>query len=631
MISDYSKKKKIWVWVFVFTLSIVYFVRQQRDGGLVKKYSYPKTSSDNDFHNELQKLSSEPIKNNTTLRENVLPPISSPLPAPVGNDTLKDNIFPPASLSPQPISNTTTLKEESTLPPASSPDPISNNTTTLKEEITLPPASSPDPISNNTTTLKEESTLPPASPPDPISNNTTTLKEESTLPPASSPDPISNNNTTFKEENALPGDIPRNEKSTIATDITRIWHNSQSGSVCVHLKEDARCPHPALVGRLSGPALAILDWKEMQTTTDTPPGTVLCGDYSNKWLDAGEYFLEIIVLLCEDYGVGAFGRISDAAWFNTTVSCVEDAMHNRITSDTGSTITISSPTTPSGNYRLGRWIRKEGIPLRPLFTRSQPRVCFGPDKVPEYKQLCNSFANRDVYVASKGREIRGLPEYEFQWGMNISESGLIERFRERLNDNSTHFPKICGIGDSHSRYMTGRSLRALNLEGMMLYVGTTWPDPDKIQKRLKGKKCEKLFVQVGQWPASHYSPGGPFSFGKYHEKLKLHVQNVLKTIENNPIGTVYLPTLDQCPLMGRITACTDWRSPATMDGYSLCNQMIEQELNTSRVKYVDTNFIIYTHWDGHGDWQHLQETVRSRKTIFMAAIMLGELDGLDLD
>ena len=70
--------------------------------------------------------------------------------------------------------------------------------------------------------------------------------------------------------------ITINSNSTIASDVMEIWHDRQISAVCVHLKNGARCSNPGFRGRLSGPALAILEWKEklLKTTSD---GTTYCG------------------------------------------------------------------------------------------------------------------------------------------------------------------------------------------------------------------------------------------------------------------------------------------------------------------------------------------------------------------
>mmetsp|Transcript_17412 Transcript_17412/g.42676 ORF Transcript_17412/g.42676 Transcript_17412/m.42676 type:complete len:565 (+) Transcript_17412:74-1768(+) len=559
--------KILWILGFIFAISVTSLLRQQRGGGL-SKYS---TSRD--------ALPTEALKTSesmNTSKENTLPTIPR-----TETSTNVTDILPKERIeTSEPINMTAKENALSTIP--------TNETSTIVTDI---------------------------------------LPKEA----LETSEPI---NITVKE-NTVPT-IPRNENSTIATDIIRIWHDPDSRSVCVHLKEDARCPYPALLGRLSGPALAILDWKEMEAKAGTA-GTVVCGDYSNKWLDAGEYFVEIIVLYCEDFGVGAIQRINnETAWLGAGLAtrCVEDVMSNRITSKTENTLEISSPTEGSGNYRIGRWVRRKGLPLRPLFTRFQPWECFNSPNSSN-REMCIEAIYRDVpgrylWRDYQGKDIRGLPEYEFQWGLNLTESELLTRLRQRLNDSSTSLPKICAVGDSHSRYMTKHTLPFLNLTGMFTYIRSNWPDPNNIARRLKGENCDKLFVQVGQWPASFYA-NPPFSFGTYYDKVKLHVQNILKTLENNPNGMVYLPTLDQGPLMGRIDNCSDWRTPTMMDGYSFVNQMIEKELNTTRVKYVDINFIIYPLWDGHVDWQHLLDDARYRKTIYMTALMLGELDGLDLD
>ncbi|CAJ1962048.1 unnamed protein product [Cylindrotheca closterium] len=601
-------------------------------------------------------LEEDNVPSNDTVSNETLNPSPEPSSSELVNSTLEEDNIPSndtvskQTLSPSPELSSSLVNstlEEDNLP--------SNDTAVTKETLSPSPEASSslvnstleeDNLPSNDTAVSKE-TLHPSHE---TLGNSTGILEEDNLP---SNDTISEKpsilssldhlvNSTTNTSMFLPS-IPTNPNSTVDTDIVRIWHDPYSGSVCIHLKEDARCPHPALLGRLSGPALAILDWKELEID-GAVAGTMLCGSYSNKWLDAGEYFLEIIVLYCEDFGVGTIGRIHDnniTAWFNTTLRCnVEDPMNNRITSKTNSTILITSPTSGTGNYRIGRWVRRKGLPLRPLFTRSQPKPCFGKRLSAELQEQCSAFTGRDIpskglWRDYQGEDIRGLPEYEFQWGLNITTTGdgaeLIDRLRQRMHENST-FPKMCAVGDSHSKRMVRDTLPVANLTGMFRYIGSNWPQPGQIEAKLSGSGCEKLFVQIGQWPASIHTGGNPFKFGKYHDQVKEHVQNILKTIENNTDGMIYLPTLDHSPLNGRITRCTDWRTPPTMDGYSFVNQLIEHELkNTSKVKYIDTSFIIYTHWDGPQDWQHLAEDVRYEKTLFMAALLLGELDGLDLD
>lgn len=446
----------------------------------------------------------------------------------------------------------------------------------------------------------------------------------------------SNAAATIQKEGST--ELPIEKNSTIASDIIKIWHDMSSKAICVALNQDARCPNPALRGRLSGPSLAILEWKKRKPPTSATEGTetVLCGSYGHNWLDAGEYFVEIIIMYCNDFGVNAPQRTNNiTAWMEADpgLHCVEDVRNNRITSKDATQSIIHIPTSIEGrdSYRLGRWARRHQFPSQPLYTRYQPVKCapirvkghwqFPPLGSPLY-EYCSPFDRRDKDGTNEGENITGLYEYEFQWNMKVSEEELVEKFRQRQRDKS--IPRICAVGDSHSRKMVRKTLPRLNLTGLYVdWITSFFPDPNRIQKKIKDYNCDVFFVQVSQWPSGFHSGGHPFSIAKYHEKLKLHVQNIL---EFNPNARIYLPTGDQCPLNARVIQCEDWRAPTLVDAYSYVHQMIEQELNTSQVKYLDTNFIISTHWDGHSDWQHLMEIVRARKTIYMSAIMLGETE-----
>jgi len=507
------------------------------------------------------------------------------------------------------------------------------------QPIELPPVNSAKPTNTKITSQPSFSAIPQGLPVDPSS--TFSGQPQPIDEPINAAKPSNTKITSQPSFSAIPPGLPVDPSSTISSDVSKIVHDQDEGSICVHLKAGARCPHPALIGRLSGPALAILDWKERHNEVGT--GTVLCGDYSNKWLDAGDYFVEILVLYCEDFGVGVLERVgNETAWKEKGFAskCVEDALNNRITGKEGSKITIPASIDGKGNYRLGRWVRRAGLPVRPLYTRFQPKECANPkkafrplDPLPEW---CKPLTNRDqpdgghhLWNFKEGDEVFGLPEYEFQWRMEISEDELIERLRKRLHDKSMPLPKICAVGDSHSRHMWDRSLPQLNLQGMFEYVLHYSVTREGIASKIANKRCDQVFIQVGQWAPSWYTKGDPVSFANYYSLLKEHVQNVSKVLENNPKGKVYLPTIDQTPLLGRINACNDWRTPTVMDGYSFLNKQIVQALNSSRVEFIDINFIVYPPYDGHPDWIHLLEDVRYRKTIYMTAFILDELEALD--
>ena len=66
-------------------------------------------------------------------------------------------------------------------------------------------------------------------------------------------------------------EIAINPNSTVAKDISLIWHNQRDNTICLRWRSGARCPYPSLIGRLSGPALAILEWQQQHDGEDHHP------------------------------------------------------------------------------------------------------------------------------------------------------------------------------------------------------------------------------------------------------------------------------------------------------------------------------------------------------------------------
>lgn len=405
--------------------------------------------------------------------------------------------------------------------------------------------------------------------------------------------------------------IPVETNSTLSKDISRIWHEPGRRRVCVEMKKGARCPHPALLGRLSGPSLSLLEWTDENLHSS---GNVLCGSYGDRWIDTGNYFIEIIALYCDDFGVSKLERREDVTgWFNLdlTTKCVENAENNRITG-IQSMIHIPKSQRGSGDFQIGRWVKRAELPPRPLFTRYQPAGCVVPKPggggyipIHPLPEWCSMVADRDIANYSTGTFV-GLPEYEFQWGEKRNETQIVASLREVYRQTRGSYPPICVVGDSHSRFVTTRSVKALGVRGIMRYVKHQWPGVysfnTSIEDKLQENKCEIVIIQIGQWPASWIAGGEPFSFGRYYSEMKALVETTSKVLRDVPNSKIYLPALDLGPLMGAVNVCKDWRTPTVMDAYSYVLQMIASETKNVNVEYIDTNFIIQTHWDGDPDW-----------------------------
>ena len=267
--------------------------------------------------------------------------------------------------------------------------------------------------------------------------------------------------------------------STIAADIERIVHKPQESTICIRLRQGARCPHPSLVGRLYGKSMTMLEWTQIAPWGELY--TEHCGSYANSWIDAGIYFLEVIIIHCKDFGPQQLERarkdptrqgIGLAKWraFDYMYECIEDNTHNRLTGE-NAYITINSNHLGVGDKRIGRWalvdnskIDGNGAP-HPQFTRHQPQKCRAgdPDAQLDRCQIPtnNARIENDFRFFWRGDQtwIQDLDRYRHYFPHEFVEQHLPEPtsrdFHASLHalNFEVDGPKICVLGESHAHHI----------------------------------------------------------------------------------------------------------------------------------------------------------------------------------
>lgn len=250
--------------------------------------------------------------------------------------------------------------------------------------------------------------------------------------------------------------LPMNPNSTIASDIQGIWHLPSEKAVCIELQNNASCPHPAFIGRLAGHSLAMLDWKGQND--DKFGASTRCGSYQDRWLSAGTYFLDLMVLFCEDFGANSLKKAqNESEWlsFNFKNTCMEDPNRNRITGE--DTYILIEENITSSLAPIGRWIPPtDSIPM-PLHHRYQPQGCMrNPDQ-----EVCK--------IATNGTT---LWSYSFEWDNEFGE-----RWRPRVKNlftDSSNFTDVCFLGWSHSRELA-YGFQRLGLGKYSHQVRVTYP------------------------------------------------------------------------------------------------------------------------------------------------------------
>jgi len=370
-----------------------------------------------------------------------------------------------------------------------------------------------------------------------------------------------------------PDTIMAHPNSTLGDDVLSIVHFSDNSTIEVTLAHSARCTHPSLVGRLSGPALLSVDWHSPRNTTK---GIVHEGSYSSPL--SGKFFLEIIVIHCDArvfQGNASVGKI-----------CMEDPQHHRITANE-STISVLKDNTRNG---LGHWIFNSSTfsSIQPLYTRVQGKA--------EYRNLS------------------GYQAYDFAWKDEI----VIPR--------QPKTSKVCFLGDSHSRESMD-AFKRLNLTTNNISVAHLWVGKlneiladDRVSERTKRQltTCNVIIMAIGQWDVSHKAKKGPLSFAQYESNL----EDVLDLLQKR---VPYVPVLGRNIHFNGLgmyhTRCTpwDWRSPTVLRQLTTIVQRVFARRSNDQFTYLDTSFVVEPMWDGAGDWSHLEKPVVAAETLFLVS------------
>jgi len=472
--------------------------------------------------------------------------------------------------------------------------------------------------------------------------------------------------TAWEEEKEY---IKVNPNSTIGFDVTASWHHPSRKEVCVHLIEGARCPNPDFLGRLSGNSLAMLQWRHASSNIiDEDIGSnqhrstnVYCGSYKDQWILPGMYHLEIIITFCNGFGLASTlyrtGNLTEWLGNDFMHNCMEDPDRNRVTS-----VFLNIGTddvSKRGNEESlvgGYWLYNNT--KRPLHTRYQPQNCLGKATTSRCRVAQDSSNLAAMSFAWKSYDwVEKVKLYQMDLGLKVNPSSwqMLNSLQKRLTvidlENKVHGrtglspaktplnkytkkvkehggPKVCIVGASHSYHMV-HAFYGLNLGHIFVWAKANFPtdlDTEFFQKYHDTRNCTKFVIGVGQWSAaftawSRY--GSPFSFGKWWDDMSTIVKN--ETTSNIANGTIklYLRTIHLSPINDATGKCKDgrprdWRSPTVIEGYNYALKNIVANSNSTRVKFVDTNFITFPVWDMTYDFYHLGSKVAAVEALYIA-------------
>jgi len=212
--------------------------------------------------------------------------------------------------------------------------------------------------------------------------------------------------------------------SELSSDLASIEHDKNDATVTVRFRAGASCPRPFLMGRLSGPALSLIqDWKWQ---IDDEMTTSLPGSYHVPF--PGIYHIEIIAIYCADF--------SDVDGMDFTKTCVIDPLRNRLS------IQSANITVSQMGSNQGYWIANNTTISSTQISSTKTPIMYTRFQTPE----CRQSLTLECGIATS---LERYMDYHFEYlpsspMSNLSLADLVPKDLKR----------ICVIGDSHAKSVT---------------------------------------------------------------------------------------------------------------------------------------------------------------------------------
>eukprot|EP00586_Coscinodiscus_wailesii_P011904 CAMPEP_0172490668 /NCGR_PEP_ID=MMETSP1066-20121228/21183_1 /TAXON_ID=671091 /ORGANISM="Coscinodiscus wailesii, Strain CCMP2513" /LENGTH=397 /DNA_ID=CAMNT_0013259261 /DNA_START=172 /DNA_END=1365 /DNA_ORIENTATION=+ len=380
--------------------------------------------------------------------------------------------------------------------------------------------------------------------------------------------------------------IPLEPFSALYDDLEFIAHSPSRRRITVGIKSQANyCPQPILWGRLSGEALALVQWEAQEDN-------VISGYYEVPF--TGRFYLEIIVLFCQ---------YSPTNYQN---NCLIPGENHRLTSENAAIVVTMS------SYLKGYWKSSQQV-SSPLYTRYQPANCRRSDRFEDsisYNERCApvdtlKFNNYTFQTYSKI-----MTRYQ-----NVDISSLkADPYGYNCLKDTKGECKLCSIGSSHSNRVHRFLTIAVGLDKM---GGLRREYPQEIRPAeavTLMKRCDTILIGFGQHDLA-YAKTRPRLFGRQMRRLlkkfKGHPRVFVRSVHYNPLGDEKLT----CPPL-------DGRNPMAVVRY---NDVMKDVCNSMDIPWIDTRWIDAVMWDSARDWNHLSFEVEVVQEFFIADY-LGFLD-----
>ncbi|KAL3911513.1 MAG: hypothetical protein SGILL_007251, partial [Bacillariaceae sp.] len=341
-----------------------------------------------------------------------------------------------------------------------------------------------------------------------------------------------------KQQHVMPKQLLAvDPNSSLAADID--WMEHVADQFIVQLAAVRKCHRPVLVGRLSGPTLALVQW-----THDDQDDRIIVGTYQLPSLHQEEdavqqqYHVEIIVERCEAI-----------AWHDNFANhCLENPYIHRLTmpNATIQVHTTARQRAPSivSEQQPGMWARKPA-PDAPLLTRTQPVDCRRNVSATR-KETCDRLQSLDQFQP-----------YDFHW--NAATQLAILQMNKTLaarRPPEQRRTMVCYYGMSHSHYLTHFSNNFIEQQAdLSKHVAALHLKSKTAVGLLKMDlgQCDKVVIGVGQWEAG-FPWLKPTLLQEYQDKMR-RVAKFAQQHHRNSTREFYFRSMHPMPIGDMIASC----------------------------------------------------------------------------
>lgn len=438
--------------------------------------------------------------------------------------------------------------------------------------------------------------------------------------------------------------IPINRNSTyVRSDISKIVHIPSETRIEIHLNSARKCQNPLFQGRISGLSLSMIEFRNVSNN-------VVVGDYDLFHIPkSGQYYVEILVVLCEKYGDGYRSMNLRG---EPCLQIQTDDTHQLTTGNGTAAIDISLSTQENVSDKKGRWLHKSLLsenvqPPQPLFTPVEADGIWCRNK--ENKAFCQR-------LSSDRR--KPIFDYTFRWqpGPDVilnkpALSGMLpvkpQNTTIAANEHRMH---ICFLGASHSRELkkgcesvlleTKKLAQRQNLDASLVegltcsHVDAKFPFLDGYPSdlafnettivRMEEMNCTHVVVGLFQWYFSYENKWRTnLTFNEWKSAMT-KVARAFRDASSSTIRRVFFRSAHPNGFSHRHIKCPQDDSRTPLNAKVATQTLFEIANEIPVVSVLDTTFLMDAIWDSARDWSHYRDHNRIIETQFVLSQILRE-------